>query len=283
MISSLAALFSATGNFTMPSIPIGPGRPLPLVSLGTGSGQHADVAAATSLWLSQGARAIDTAHMYRDEPDIATGIAESGVPAADVFITTKIQCGSYAAASKQINDNLAQLKTKQVDVTLIHFPQCWGGGSIPETWRALEDAKKAGKTRTIGVSNFDVKQLKTLKETATDWPPAINQCSLSIGYHDDETIQYCDENKIVYMSFSPLCGGKNGSSCKHGSVLNIPKVKAIAAKHNVVAAQIALKWIVQRGRPLATAVARADYMKEDLDLWSWGNITKEEMAELDAI
>ena len=85
------------------------------------------------------------------------------------------------------------------------------------------------------------------------------------------------------MAYSPLCGGPNGSSCRHGSVLAIPEVKAVAAAHGVSAAQVALKWIVQQKRPLATAVWRADFMKEDLDLWSWGELSDAEMEALSAV
>ena len=84
-----------------------------------------------------------------------------------------------------------------------------------QTWRALEDAKAAGKTAAIGVSNFSPAELKKLQQTAKVWPPALNQCSLSVGYHDDETIAYCDSHQITYMAYSPLCGGPNGSSCRY--------------------------------------------------------------------
>jgi len=82
------------------------------------------------------------------------------------------------------------------------------------------------------------------------------------------------------MAYSPLCGGPNGSSCKHGGVLTLPEVQAVAMAHNVSAAQVALKWIVQQGHPLATAVWREDYMHQDLDLWSWGDLSAGEMALL---
>lgn len=268
----------------IPSIPLGPGIPsLPLVSLGTGSGQHADVAAATKTWLQAGGRAIDTAYLYQDESDVADGIAQSQVPVGDIFITTKIMCGTYEKASKQIDDNLKQLRVDAVALTLIHFDKCYGVGSVSETWRALEDAKKSGKTKAIGLSNFGVEDLMKLKKTATLWPPALNQCSMSIGFHDDRTIAHCDEEKIVYMAYSPLCGGRNGSSCTHGSVMDIPEVKQVAAVHNVSTAQVALKWIVQQRRPLATAVGRVEYMHEDLDLWSWGDLSSAEMAKLSAV
>ena len=83
-----------------------------------------------------------------------------------------------------------------------------------------------------------------------------------------------------------LCGGFNGSSCTwHGgkNVMTVPQVKAIAAKHNVSAAQVGLKWIVQQGHPLTTAIWNLPYMEEDLDLWSWGNLTAAEMATLSAV
>ena len=242
----------------------------------------------------------DTAYMYRDEGDIATGIAAAGVSTSSLFITTKIKCGTYKAvrvhthqrpsartpllvdevalthppafaqSAKEIDDNLSDLKVSAVNLTLIHFPECFGMGSVADTWRALEDAKAAGKTAAIGVSNFSPDQLRKLQKTAKaradppnaalanvpsfraqlvvlplpppwytaqDWPPALNQCSLSVGYHDDATIKYCDDNKIAYMAYSPLCGGPNGSSCRHGSVMSLPQVKQIASAHSVSPAQ----------------------------------------------
>ena len=164
---------------SVPSVLIAPGVSLPLISLGTGSGQHSgDVAATTKVWLSVGGRAIDTAHLYQDEKAIGTGIEQSGVPRKDIFVTTKITCGSYKRASAMIDDNLKQLGMSAADLTLIHFDKCWGSGSIDETWRALEDAQASGKTRAIGVSNFGAKDLKALKLKAKTWPPAVNQCSM---------------------------------------------------------------------------------------------------------
>ena len=133
-------LLSLTAAATIPSVPVAPGVSLPLVSLGTGSGQHADVAAATKTWLGVGGRAIDTAYFYRDESDIAQGIAEAGVARGDIFITTKIMCGTYDKASAAIDSNLKQLSMASVNLTLIHFDKCYGAGSLDETWRALEDA-----------------------------------------------------------------------------------------------------------------------------------------------
>ena len=135
--------------------------------------------------------------------------------------------------------------------------------------------------RLLAVLQGGVKVDK-LAQTATV-APALNQCSHSVSLHDDETAAYCDAQGIVYMSYSPLCGGSNGSSCQHGSVMHQPQVQAIAKAHGKSAAQVALKWLVQQGRPLATAVAREDFAREDLDLWSWGELSDREMRALAAI
>ena len=262
------------------AIPHVPGLGLPLVSLGTGSGMHADVAAATELWVKVGGIAIDTAYVYGDEDAIAEGLANAGVPAWSMYITTKIPCSTYADAKAHIASNLKDLKVSVVNLTLIHNPRCQGAASVAATWRALEEAKAAGQSVEIGVSNFVESDFETLKRTATVWPPVLNQCSMSVGYHDDATIKYCNSNKITYMSYSPLCGGPNGSSCQHGSVMDIPVVQQISKVHNVSSAQIALKWIVQQGIPLATAVANEQYAREDLDLWSWGDLSADEMKKL---
>eukprot|EP00937_MAST-01D_sp_MAST-1D-sp2_P004853 g4853.t1 len=265
-----------------PSVPVPGGLQMPYVSLGTGSGQHGDVVNATQLWVQAGGVGIDTAFDYEDESDIATGLKRAGKAASSMFITTKIPCASYSKAKSDIASNLQQLQVESVDLTLIHFPRCGFGASVADTWRALEEAKAAGQTKAIGVSHFTQSDFETLKKTSKV-DPVVNQCSYSVGYHDDDTIKYCDDNNIVYMSYSPLCGGANGSSCQHGNVMTIPEVVSIAAKHSVSTAQVALKWLAQQGRPIACASWRQDYMQEDLDLWSWGNLTDDEMDTLTAV
>jgi len=171
-----------------PSVPIAPGVRLPYLSLGTGSGMTrpgSNVTAAVALWLATGGTSIDTAYDYHDETAIARGIAASGAPTPTII--TKIPCSSYADAAANIDSNLAQLNVRFTDVLLIHFPLCPSRDRL-ETWRALEDAQAAGKARAIGVSNFGIADLEHLRAHARKWPPAINQCSLSVGYHDDATI-----------------------------------------------------------------------------------------------
>lgn len=153
---------------------------------------------------------------------------------------------------------------------------------MADTWKALEEAKAQGLTLDIGVSHFLQSDLEELMKTATE-KPVLNQCELSVVHHDDATMAYCTSQGIVYQAYSPLCGGFNGSSCTWSggkNVMTLPDVIKIATAHNVSPAQVGLKWIVQQGYPLATAIWSLPYMVEDLDLWSWGNLTTAEMTTL---
>ena len=236
----LAIAVSAAG--VIPTVPIGPaGLPMPLVSLGTGSGQHGDVANATATWLQVGGSGIDTAYIYDDEASIAAGVKAVGASWGSIFLTTKIPCTTTQAAKADVASNLRSLGVGRVDLLLIHSPRPWTVGtsrcSVAETWAVLEEAQAAGQARSIGVSNFRIADLEMLAATAKV-RPAVNQCSHSVSYHDDATAAYCEQRGIVYEAYSPLCGGANGSSCDHGSVLSIPLVQQIAIAHGVSAAQV---------------------------------------------
>lgn len=292
LMASLLLLSPAGGAVSVapaPTLTIAPGVELPQVVLGTGSGQKGNVSAATALWLSGTAGVgIDTAFEYHDEPAVAAGIAASGKPRGSVFLETKIPCTTYAVAKTNIAQNLVDLKMEAVDLTLIHTTSSWGPGKcdLPGTWRALEEALAAGHSRSIGVSHFKQEHFEELRAAGATVVPAVNQAELSVVFHDDTTIAYCKAHGITYQSYSPLCGGANGSSCTWSggkNVMAVPEVIAVAKSHGVSAAQVGLKWIVQQGLPLATAVWRLDYMNEDLDLWSWGNLTSAEMAKLSAV
>ena len=253
----------------------------PYVSLGTGSGmiEKGNVCEdATSTWLSAdvGGTAIDTAYVYNDQANVTRGIRDVQPPLAreDYFLTTKCPPGTTNEVRRCIADNLELLQTTYVDVLLVHWPSSTDAQATLASWKAVQEAFVNGTARAIGVSSFLQADLEMIINEAGTPLPDINQASLSIGEHDDATIAYCASVGIVYESFSPL---------RKGEVLDYQEVVDIAAAHGVSPAQVALKWIVQGGFPLPTAVTNQDYMIEDLDLWSWGNLTDAEMATLSAI
>ena len=144
---------------------------------------------------------------------------------------------------------------------LVHWP-CSTMEETIKTYRALEAFHAAGKARAIGVSNFNVSQLRQLLAAATV-PPAVNQCEFSIGNHDDDALDFCKAHNITYEAYSPLGG------LSHVDVLGDADVQAIARRHNKSAAQVALRWVVQQGVPFVTAAMNPTFMVEDLDLFDF--------------
>lgn len=253
---------------------------MPRVSMG-----HSDSSSATSkqvaaLWLKEGGRGLDTANSYHNQDQVGAAVKESGIPRASIFITTKIFCaGNASGAAAAIDADLKMLGLPQVDLMLIHRPypypghpeQCHTPRGRAETWKGLEQALAAGKTRAIGVSNFNSTELAALLETASV-TPAINQCKLSVGAHDDVTISFCKAHGIQYEAYSPLRGGE----------MSLPAVEKIGTSHGKSGAQVVLRWIIQQGHLLATSADNAGFDKEDLDLFDW-SLTAAEMETLSAI
>jgi diketogulonate reductase-like aldo/keto reductase len=189
-----------------------------------------------------------------------------------------------------IKTDLEQLGLAYVDLLLIHAP---GGETLKKpgcggpckttadrqaTYKGLEMALAANLTRSIGISNFPTELVKEILATA-ETPPAVNQCSMHVGGHDDDTIAFCQAHGITYEAYSPLGGDDLGGR----SVMTYPQVKAIAAAHQVSAAQVALRWVMQRGCALATATGNSRYMAEDLQSLTIFTLTVAEMATLNAV
>jgi diketogulonate reductase-like aldo/keto reductase len=260
----------AVTTATLPTTEIAPGVDFPVVNIGTwlAGSKTEDAHEISKNWLAQGFRGIDTALIYNDQKDIAAAIEESGVPREEIFLTSKIP--GCAAAAASVDSDLKQLNVDYIDLMLIHSPI---GLSCPSTWKVLEDYVSKGKLRSIGVSNFNVKQLQNVMDKATI-PIAVNQIDYNVFKHDEEIIAFCDANNITVEAYSPL-GGANGGQ----SVFKDETVKAIADAHNVSAAQVALRWIVQRGHTLAVLSSSTEHQANDADLWSF-ELTDDEMDTL---
>ena len=284
------------------AVPIVAGVAQPLVNLG---GVHAPHASNYSTFLALGGRGIDTALTYGDDVQtkVARAIAASGVPRSEIFLTTKVPCCHRSMlgvpCAKEFNGTIAEdvarnaalLGPVPVDLTLLHWP-CVTAEETLTAWRGLEAALAAGHTRSIGVSNFNASLLAKLLPSMKV-KPAVNQCGHSIAHHtlnqtaatckggycggDDATVAFCAANHIQYSAYSPL-GGLSGLD-----IFKNPTVRTIAAAHNVSAAQVALKWLVQRNITVVTAADNPEYIAEDIDLFSWGELSAEEMSTLEAV
>eukprot|EP00746_Dinoflagellata_sp_MGD_P126522 gnl/MRDRNA2_/MRDRNA2_61344_c0_seq1.p1 gnl/MRDRNA2_/MRDRNA2_61344_c0~~gnl/MRDRNA2_/MRDRNA2_61344_c0_seq1.p1 ORF type:complete len:286 (+),score=63.02 gnl/MRDRNA2_/MRDRNA2_61344_c0_seq1:77-934(+) len=274
LISTLVGGVVATSKVNVPTKEIAPGIQMPVVSMGTWvQDGHAGENASTIVgnWLGQGGRGIDTALVYMDQAKVAKAIADSGVSRNDVFITTKIP--GCAAAQASIDRDLKDLNTSYIDLLLIHSPS---GFSCSATWKVLEENVKNGKLKSIGISNFNAKQIQDILKGATI-KPAVNQIEYNVFSHDEDVIAACRANNITVEAYSPLAPPYSGKS-----VLKEPTVTSIAKAHNVSAFQVALKWIVQRGDVLTVLSSNPEHQASDADLWSF-TLADDEMTKLGAI
>jgi len=266
-LAAVADVAVASGNAT---IQIAPGVFMPMISVGHPDDGKRNETAAALAWLRAGGRGIDTALDYHNQAQVGAALRASGVARADVFVTTKIPCqpGTESAASKAIREDLAQLELPYVDLLLIHFP-CKRTVETQNVWRALQSAHANGLARAIGVSNFERADLDGVLSIGGT-PPAINQCQMSIGSHDDTTRAYGLAHNITYEAYSPL---------RHVDLTD-SRLTAIATHHAVSSAQVALRWIYQQGVTIATSPGTsATFIQEDLALGSFA-LTDDEMTTL---
>jgi len=273
-----------------PTVEVAPGVVMPRVMVGTGgklANHHARVFNLTSLWLHEGGRGIDTAHVYGNEADAASAVSMSGLPRDQLFILAKLPyeitsvTPSATAVRDAVASSMANLNVDYVDLMLIHWP---GDTSInAAVWSQLEDlvcptpvcpTSTGQNLRAIGVSDFDVTQLRDLQRTATR-PIALNQRKLNVRHHDNSVLNFCRANNITYQAWAPLGEGS-------GEVLQNSDVQSIAKVHNRTPAQVALRWILERGATITVQSESSQHLREDMSLFDF-NLTAEETQRLDAL
>ena len=199
--------------------------------------------------IKAGYRHIDTAFAYGNEKAVGEGIKASGVNREDIFVTTKhwVTMRGYEKATEAIDISLKNLDLDYLDLYLIHWP-CVEKVSPDwmeinaSTWRAFEDAYKAGKIRAIGVSNFQKKHYDALAERC-DIKPMVNQIEFHPGYTQPETVEYSKAAGMLVQAFSPL-------GC--GTVLGDATLADIAKKYGKTVAQVCLRFVLQSGLNVLT-------------------------------
>jgi 2,5-diketo-D-gluconate reductase A len=266
---------------------IAPGVLMPAVSMG-----HSDSSSSTSqqvaaLWLKLGGRGLDTANSYSNQDQIGAAMRASGLPRSEIFVTTKIFCaGNTSGAVAAIDSDLKQLGLESVDLVLIHRPntypghpeQCQDAEQRAATWKGLELALKAGKTRAIGVSNFNASELAALLETA-EVTPAVNQCQMSVAAHDDATRAFSQAHGIAYQSYSPF--GRDGQFAPRLNFSD-PRIVEIARTHGRSAYQVCLRWIVQLQCLVAFSATTLAHDLADKDVFDF-ELADDEMRVLSSI
>ena len=219
--------------------------------------------------LSVGYRMIDTAQAYHNEEGVGTAIRKSGIKRENVFLVDKVWMGNYEddAAARSIDESLRKLGTDYIDLMLLHQPF----GDRYNSYRALEDALKAGKVRAIGVSNFYPDHLIDLSHFV-DVVPAVNQVETHVFFQQTEARKYMDELGVAHMSWGPLAEGKNG-------FFSNETLAAIGAAHGKTGPQVALRYLLQRGIIVIPKSTHKERMAQNLQLFDF-TLTDKEMNEI---
>lgn len=222
--------------------------------------------------IKNGYRSIDTAQAYGNEEGVGNAIVNCGLPREELFITTKIWVSNagYEKAKASIEESLRKLKTDYIDLLLIHQPF----GDYYGTYRAMEEAYKAGKVRAIGVSNFypdrfiDIAHFSEIK-------PAVNQVETHVFQQQKTAKKYYEKYGTKLMSWGPFAEGRN-------DFFNTPLLKEIGAKYNKTAAQVALRFLLQSGDIIIPKSTHEERMKENINVFDF-ELTPDEMSKLEAL
>lgn len=257
------------------------GVKIPKVGYGTWQITDRDECINGVLWaLEAGYRHIDTAMVYRNEEFIKEALAKTKIPREELFITSKLHAGrkGYDVALKEFEDTIQRLGVDYLDLYLIHAPKPWGDTSgfdfMPgniESWKAMEYLYKQGKIRSIGVSNFNVEQLKQLM-AATEIKPMVNQIVMHIGLKNQEIKAFCDENQIAVEAYSPNATGR----LKQNEV-----VSNMAQKYNVSVSQLGNRWCLQHNTITLPKSVHKEWIYENIALDF--EITPEDMKTLNQL
>lgn len=248
------------------------GVKMPKLGLGVWKAKEGgEVERAVETALQAGYRSIDTATVYENESGVQKGIAASGVPREEIFITTKVwnDDHGYDKTLKAFEESCQRLKVDYVDLYLIHWPV---PGKFIDTWKALERLYEEKVARAIGVSNFHVHHLEKLS-TKANIAPMVNQVEFHPYLTQDELREYCREHQIQFEAYSPLM---------HGLFTQEKTILDIAKEINRTPAQVLLRWNIQHGVVTIPKSVTKERIIENAKIFDF-ELTDEQMKQLDQL
>ena len=242
---------------------------MPLLGFGTWQIKGSHARDSVGWALDAGYRHLDTATIYGNEKEVGAGLAGSGVPRDDVFVTTKCPPSNAGKELATLRTSLDLLDTDRVDLWLIHWP----GGDAADVaiWRAFCEAREQGLARDIGVSNYSLAQLDELtRETGVT--PAVNQVEWSPLLFDRAVLDGHQERGVVLEGYSALRGG----------TLEHPAIVAIAERLGRTPAQVIIRWHVQHQIVVIPKSVQEQRIRSNADVADF-TLTDDDMAALDSL
>jgi len=251
-----------------PTVPLIGAIEIPQMGFGTwnlGAEAKAPVAHA----LQTGYRHLDTADIYGTHGGIAAAIPLSGVPRAEIFITTKLWSHSVSAkrVGPAVDRFLSELKTDFIDLLLIHWPS---NTRIGETLGAMDQARQAGKVRTLGVSNFGVELMQASLDTGVR---VVNdQIEYNLNRRPDDVVAFCFGNKVTVTAYSPL---------ERGSAAQERLLAELAKKYSATREEVLLSWLLQKGMIVIPRSSKLKHIETNFHALAW-SLEKEDAQKIDA-
>lgn len=222
--------------------------------------------------IQSGYRLIDTAQAYNNEEGVGNAIVKSGIPREELFIVTKIWISNagYEKAKASIDESLRKLRTDYIDLLLIHQPF----GDYYGTYRAMEEAYKAGKVRAIGVSNFYPDRLIDIA-SFVEIPPMVNQVETHVFNQQIEAQKIMEKYGCQIMSWGPFAEGRN-------DFFTNPVLESIGLKYGKSVAQVALRYLIQRGVVVIPKSTHKERMEQNIDVFDFA-LSESDMKEIAAL
>jgi 2,5-diketo-D-gluconate reductase A len=258
---------------SVPNIELNDGNSIPQLGFGVFQIDPSETADAVEHALKVGYRHIDTAEMYRNEREVGEGIRAFGIDRAGVYVTSKLNNGYHEPgdARRAFETTLTELQFDHVDLFLIHWPlPTLYDGDFVSTWKTMEEFKADGRARSIGVSNFQVEHLRRLLDEC-DVVPAVNQIELHPYFQNREVASFAADNGIAIEAWSPIA---------QGDVLDDDVVNEIAGQTGKSAAQVVLRWHIQKGYIVFPKSTTPERIEENFQIFDF-ELSPDQMAQID--
>lgn len=257
----------------VPNVRLNNGVDIPQLGFGVFQVRPRDTVEAVSTALQIGYRHFDTAEMYGNEKEVGQAIARSGIDRSEVFVTSKLNNNQHTFddALRAFDQTLAALDMERIDLFLLHWPLPTVNDFV-ERWKALERVYAEGRARAIGVSNFEDHHLKRLFEE-TEIVPAVNQIEVHPYFAQNELLAFDAEHGIATEAWAPLV---------QGAVLDDDTVLDVAQAYGRSAAQVVLRWHVQRGSIVFPKSVTPQRIEENFEIFDF-ELSEADMQRISAL